>query len=161
MEKTDLHPRVRPTAVLIEGGKILIVKQEVSDQRHWSLPGGALEYGETIEQCLVRETKEETGIDVKIKELLYISDRFRHLDHHIVHMSFLVERVGETPESDHYLHRDTGKTDDEFVREVRLIPVDSLPEYGFSLAFYRLVKENFPGRGGYKGDFHKFYGEPS
>ncbi len=154
-----MNPIVRPTAILIEDGRILIVKQDVSERRHWSLPGGALEYGETIEQCMVREVKEETGIDVQVGELLYITDRFRGLKNHIVHMTFLVTRKGNGPLTDSYLHRDTDVDDKERTREVRLIPIDELPHYGFSETFHRLVKENFPGRGSYKGDFHVFYGE--
>ena len=148
---------MRPTGILIEEGKILIVKQEVSEQRHWSLPGGALEFGETIEQCLVREVKEETGVDVKVKDMLYICDRFRHMNNHIVHISFLIERVGKRPRVSDWTHKDV---DVEKIREVKLIPVDELTKYGFSQKFYKLVKENFPGRGTYQGDFHKFYGEP-
>ena len=155
---SDLHPRVRPTAVLIEDGRLLIVKQKVSDQRHWSLPGGALEYGETVAQCLVRETKEETGLDVKVKDLLYICDRFRHLDHHIVHMTFLVERVGDRPVSDVFLHEDVDSGSHDMMREVRLVPIEELPAYGFSPTFLQLVQDGFPDRG-YKGDFHVFYGE--
>ena len=133
------------------------MKQEVSDQRHWAIPGGELEYGETIEQCLVREIKEETGLDVKVKDLLYICDRFRHLDNHVVHMTFLVERVGKKSRLTKWQHKDV---DFKGIRDVRMIPVDELPQYGFSQKFHQLVKENFPKRGTYQGDFHKFYDEP-
>ncbi|HEX9897448.1 MAG TPA: NUDIX hydrolase [Dehalococcoidales bacterium] len=150
-----MNPKVRPTGILIEDGKILIVKQEVSERRHWSLPGGELEYGETIEQCLRREIKEETGLDVKVKDMLYICDRFRRLNNHIVHITFLVERVGGKLPSSSFFHKD-----EEMNREVKMIPIDELTKYGFSQTFYRLVKDNFPNRGSYQGDFHKFYGEP-
>jgi mutator protein MutT len=149
-----LNPIVRPTGVLIEDNRILIVKQEVSRQRHWALPGGKLEYGETIEQCLVREMSEETGIEVEVKELLYITDRFRHLNNHIVHISFLVERIGKKPKVLNWKH-----TDEKMIREVKMVPIDELMDYGFSQKFYKIVKVNFPSRGTYQGDFHKFYGE--
>lgn len=150
-----MNPIVRPTGILIEDDKILIVKQEVSEQRHWSLPGGALEYGETIEQCLIREMKEETGLDVKVKEMLYICDRFRHLDNHIVHMTFLIEQLGQKLPSSSFFHKD-----EEMNREVKMIPIDELTKYGFSQKFYKLVKDDFPERGTYQGDFRTFYGEP-
>ena len=35
------RPRIRAAAILIENGSILLVKQEVSATRHWSLPGGS------------------------------------------------------------------------------------------------------------------------
>jgi mutator protein MutT len=150
-----INPIVRPTGILIEDGKILIVKQEVSRERHWSLPGGKLEYGETIEQCLVREVKEETGIDIKVKEMLYVTDRFRHMNNHIVHISFLVERLGKKLKVMDWKHQD-----EKMVREVKMVPLEELTRYGFSKKFYELVKMNFPGCGTYQGDFHKFYDEP-
>ena len=149
-----MNPIVRPTGILIEDGCLLLVKQDVSTARHWALPGGKLEYGETIEQCLVREIKEETGLAVKVKELLYITDRFRHMNNHVVHIAFLVERVGEKSPAENWQHQDLKE-----VREVKMVSVSELTDYGFSSAFYRLVKDNFPGRGSYQGDFHKFYGE--
>ncbi len=151
---SKLNPIVRPTGILIEDGRLLLVKQDVSTTRHWALPGGKLEYGETIEQCLVREIKEETGLAVKVKELLYITDRFRHMNNHVVHIAFLVERIGEKSPSENWQHQDLKE-----IREVKMVPVAELTDYGFSSAFYRLVKDNFPGRGSYQGDFHKFYGE--
>jgi len=146
--------QVRPTGILIEDGKILLVRQQASDRRNWSLPGGHLEYGETIEHCLVREMKEETGLDIRVKELLYVCDRFRHLKSHVVHMTFLVERVGGELRS----AVDLQKTD-EPILEITVVPVDELPAYGFSRKFCRLVKDNFPNRGTYQGEFHKFYDE--
>ena len=154
MKKGATEIVVRPTGILIEGSKILLVKQQVSDRRNWSLPGGHLEYGETIEHCLVREMKEETGLVVKVKELLYVCDRFRHLRSHVVHMTFLVERVGGILRNGSELRRT-----DEPIHELALVSIDKLPEYGFSKRFYELVKANFPERGTYQGDFHKFYNE--
>lgn len=64
MSKYDFNIRV--TGILVEDNKILLVKQKVSDKRNWSLPGGKLEQGETVEQGIIREMKEETGLDVEI-----------------------------------------------------------------------------------------------
>lgn len=149
-----MNPIVRPTGILIENSRILLIKQVLVEQQHWTLPGGALEFNETIEQCLIREMKEETGLDIKVKEMLYVTDRFHKLKHHIVDLSFLVERVGGELSSSSFTKRDR-----ETIREIKMVPVDELPEYGFSQKFCRLIEENFPGRGSYKGDFHTFYGE--
>ncbi len=47
--------------------KILLIKRDtVPFKGYWALPGGRLDPGETIEQCCVREVKEETGLDVSI-----------------------------------------------------------------------------------------------
>ncbi len=48
-------------------GKILLIKRDtVPFKGYWALPGGRLDPGETIEQCCIREVKEETGLDVSI-----------------------------------------------------------------------------------------------
>ena len=146
---------MRPTGILIEDDKILIIKQKLVEQSHWTFPGGALEFGETIGQCLKREIKEETGLVIKVKDLLYVCDRFHQLKRHVVDITFLVEKAGGNLQSSTFQ-----KGDRERIGEIKMIPIDKLPEYGFSQKFYRLVKDNFPDRGSYQGDFHTFYGEP-
>ena len=147
------RPIVRPTGILIEENNILLVKQDVTETRHWALPGGRPESGETLEQCLVREMKEETGLDVQVKELLYITDRF-YQDYHVVHILFLVERVGGKLRSGKELQVETEK-----IKKLAMVPLDRLQEYGFPTKFGELAKFDFPERGSYKGNFKDFYGE--
>jgi ADP-ribose pyrophosphatase YjhB (NUDIX family) len=152
--------RVRPTGILIEDDRLLIVKQYVTDNRSWSLPGGKLEFHETINQCLIREMKEETGLDVAVKELLYITDRILTADIHVVHMTFLTERTGPGTGLMEWTHEDiSASRSHSKLREVTLVPVHDLTRYGFSTTFQQLVTAGFPGRGSYKGDFTTFYGE--
>ena len=40
----------------------------------------------------------------------------------------------------------------------RIVAVDDLPRYGFSDKLVRLIREGFPHKGTYQGDFHEFYG---
>lgn len=60
-------PRVAVDAIIADGKKILLIKRK--DERGWALPGGLLEYGETTENAIVREVREETGLDVKALRL--------------------------------------------------------------------------------------------
>jgi len=145
-------PEVRVAGVLIEDNKILIVKQNVTETRQWALPGGKLEFGETIEQCMIREMKEETGLDVAVKELLYITDRLYQSDH-IVHIMLLVKKIGGQLRSGKELEKETEK-----IKELAMVPIDHLQDYGFPTAFGELIGLNFPDRGSYKGDFRDFYG---
>ena len=153
------RPHIRAAALLIENERILLVKQEVTAIRHWSLPGGKLEFGETLEQCLIRELKEETGLDIKVKELIYVTDRIIGRDH-IVHMSFLVEKKDDSAFPLEWKQVDPFPSAScDTIREIRMVPIYELNIYGFSSKWCQLVKDNFPGRGGYKGNYQTFYGE--
>ncbi|WP_232337424.1 NUDIX domain-containing protein [Thermoactinomyces sp. CICC 23799] len=56
--------------VLNYDGKILLHKRK--DNALWSLPVGAMELGESIEETIIREVKEETGLDIKVEKLIGI-----------------------------------------------------------------------------------------
>ena len=147
-------PRIRVTGVLVENGAILLEHVELRERSNWSLPGGGLEWGETIEQCLEREVFEETGVRVVADELLYVCDRFKGLGNHVVDMSFLVHRVGGGPE------QPLAGISDDRISEVRMVPLGALERYGFSAHFRELAEQGFPGKGSYGGEYHAFYGVP-
>ncbi|MBD1372267.1 NUDIX domain-containing protein [Hazenella sp. IB182357] len=63
--------------VLNKKGNILLHKR--SDNHLWSLPGSVMELGETIEQTIIREVKEETGFDVVVKKCVGIYTDPRHI----------------------------------------------------------------------------------
>lgn len=65
------------TVVANEAGEVLLIRR--SDNGLWTIPGGAMEPGETIAETAVRETKEETGIDVEIHRLVGIYSNPRHV----------------------------------------------------------------------------------
>ena len=62
-----MNERVR--AIIIKKDKILLIKRVKSNETYWVFPGGGIESGETKEVALVREVKEELGLDIKAKEL--------------------------------------------------------------------------------------------
>ncbi|MYL49866.1 NUDIX domain-containing protein [Halobacillus litoralis] len=53
--------------------KVLMVKNQGSG---WSLPGGAVEVGETFEQAAIRETKEETNVTIEIENVVAVNEAF-------------------------------------------------------------------------------------
>jgi len=59
-------------AVMEEKGKIFLARRKPGDrlEHKWEFPGGKVEPGETPEQCLKRELREEFGIDVEVGEFL-------------------------------------------------------------------------------------------
>lgn len=134
--------RVRVTGIVVEDGRILLLNQNTGTGRSWSLPGGKLEAGETLAQALVREMKEETGLDVEPGRLLYICD---HLPAEVVHVTFEARRAGGT------LGDIEAGADTTPIRGMEFVPVPKLPELGFSERFTELVTAGFPGAGSYMG----------
>jgi ADP-ribose pyrophosphatase YjhB (NUDIX family) len=159
----DMTPRppIRAASILLDEGRICLVKQEVTEKRHWSLPGGKLEVREKLSECISREFKEETGLDVRIRELLYITDRITvNPDTHVVHMSFLVKKTENRNLPAEWTHVDPfPSASSDRIREVRMVKIDDLEQYGFSHVYCELVKDGFPGRGSYQGDYFSFYNE--
>lgn len=89
-------PTTRVSVIVITAdGKILLVRHRKGSRQYWVLPGGRLEYGETFQECAVRELQEETGLDVKVDKLVFLSeaiapDRSRH----IVNVYLTAEVIG-------------------------------------------------------------------
>ena len=78
-----------------DGGIILIKRGKEPFRGSWALPGGILEEGETIEQCAVREAKEETGVSVSLRKLVGVfSEPGRDPRGHYVSIAFLADPVG-------------------------------------------------------------------
>ncbi len=58
-------PRVGVGVIIERNGQVLLIKRtNVHGAGTWSTPGGHLEYGESPEECAIREVKEETGVNI-------------------------------------------------------------------------------------------------
>ena len=69
-------PLVGVGAIIIEGGRVALVKRGHPPLAgEWSIPGGAMEVGETVREAAAREAFEETGLKVEVLELLGVYDR--------------------------------------------------------------------------------------
>ena len=61
----EIPPNAASVA-LVREGKVLLIKRAYAPYQHlWTLPGGRIEPGETIEQCAIREIKEEVGLTIR------------------------------------------------------------------------------------------------
>lgn len=72
-----LNPIPAAAVTIVQDGRILLVKRAVEPRKGlWSLPAGFLEIDESVEQCAVRELKEETNLDVELTGLLAVYSVF-------------------------------------------------------------------------------------
>jgi 8-oxo-dGTP diphosphatase len=86
--------RVRVGAVIIRHGEILLVRHEKDGRSYWLLPGGGVEYGETMAQALERELMEECGLKVRCGALLFVAESLPPDKHRqVLNMSFLAELI--------------------------------------------------------------------
>ena len=92
--------------VIIENGRALLIRRGSEPLRgEWSIPGGTLELGESLREGVARELREETGLDVRVLELIEVFDRIfpdessqvssqkRQPRFHFVIVDYLCERI--------------------------------------------------------------------
>jgi mutator protein MutT len=78
-------------AVIVDNGRVLIVKRKYEPLAgQWSIPGGAVEVGETLETCVAREMREETGLEIAVGPVIEVFDRISRDDHGRVRYHFVL-----------------------------------------------------------------------
>ncbi|VWX38706.1 NUDIX hydrolase [Exiguobacterium oxidotolerans] len=84
------HSLSAGAVVLDDHGKILLIK---GPERGWEFPGGVIELGETIEDGIIREVKEESGIDIEVTRFCGI---YQNISQHVCATCWLAKAVGGT-----------------------------------------------------------------
>jgi 8-oxo-dGTP diphosphatase len=101
--------------IIIENPAGIVLVQRKNPPRGWALPGGFVDYGESLEAAALREAAEETGLTVRLLEQFHTySDPGRDPRHHTVTTVYIAEAAGEPKAGD-----DAG--------EVDVFPVHRLP----------------------------------
>ena len=138
------RPVVGVGGVVIDEGRVLLVRRGTEPLRgEWSIPGGTLELGESLEEGVARELLEECGLEVRVLELIEVFDRI-FFDNgadatggkekprfHYVIADFLCERTGGVPVAG------SDVTDVAFARE------EELAEYRLTETATRIVRKAF------------------
>lgn len=113
---------IRPATIVIKDEKVLLVSSKYHDEEFYLFPGGGMEFGETIEEAAVRETFEETGVKVKIKDLFHVNEYIYAEDWNkrSVSMFFIAELI----EISEPTTNDDGK-----IKEIKWIKLSELDNY--------------------------------
>ena len=137
------EPRIRVCAILRKGDRIMLIRQEKRDQTYWMLPGGGVDYGETLTKALQRELTEECGIaeDVPLEGPVAvvesISPDLALRAKHVVHLIFAAHLGGRSLEA--------VSSQDDAVRGHRLFAPDELAGLALHPPIQRFLARWQPG----------------
>ena len=126
MRKYPDRPIVAVGAVILDGDRVLLIQRGHEPLRgEWSLPGGAVEIGETLEAAVAREVREETSLDVVVGPVVEVLDSIRRdaggrVEYHYTIVDYACRVRGGTPTA---AMRGTDAAD------VRWVPVGELAQY--------------------------------
>jgi mutator protein MutT len=85
------RPVLGAAAVVIHDGRVVLIRRgKAPSAGEWSIPGGAVELGESVEAALRREVREETGLDIAVGRFLEVFERVEHDDDRAVRFHFVV-----------------------------------------------------------------------
>ncbi|MCI4371390.1 MAG: NUDIX hydrolase [Thermoplasmata archaeon] len=134
------RPVLAVGAIVFRGESVLLVKRAAEPNKgRWSVPGGALEVGETVKSGAVRETREETGVSVRPLRVLdavdFIEREAQRIRWHYVIVDVLCEyeRGEPSPATD--------------AVNARFLPLRELAEYDIPAAVLQIVSEAAKSRG--------------
>ena len=94
------RPQAGVGAIIFRGNEVLLVKRgRPPAVGKWSIPGGLVELGESLEASVCREVLEEVGLEVKVIDLVtaldrVILDREGRIEYHYILLDFLCEALG-------------------------------------------------------------------
>ena len=143
--KDNRRFRLRAAAIIIENGKVLFATND-SESYFYSI-GGAIELGETAEQAVLREVKEETGVAYEIERLAFVQENFfkrddgmlKGLSCHEVTFYFLMKSRGTQQ-----LHSKSKTLNNTIDEKMVWIELDKLNKYEAYPAFFGEKLKNLP-----------------
>jgi ADP-ribose pyrophosphatase YjhB (NUDIX family) len=131
------RPIVSAAAIVWRSETVLLIKRAKEPNKgKWSLPGGAQELGETVHECLKRELREETGIEIEIEDFIGVIDAIHRdasgrLQHHYTILDYAAVWVaGELRPGDD-------------AAEARFVSMDELGDFNLPAEMTRVIAESY------------------
>ncbi len=130
------QPVVGVGAVIIREGKIALIKRGNEPARgKWTIPGGLVELAESPEQAVVREAKEETGLDVEKPVLVDVVTNVDYDDEGKVKYHYVI--------IEYFVHVTTGTAQaSSDAVELRWVPFDEVEDYDLTASFRVFFSHN-------------------
>jgi len=135
-------PMVGVGAIAICDGKILLVKRGSKPGRgKWTVPGGLVEVGETVQETVVREVKEESGLDVEVDRLIDVVDSITkdeegRVRYHFIILDFFVKLKKKLEGENKKL-----KVGDDAL-EAKWVPLSEAEKYDLTKSFREFLERN-------------------
>ncbi len=131
------HPIVGVGAIIIKGQEVLLARRgKQPGYGEWSIPGGVVKLGETLEDAVIREVCEEVNLAIRVEEVVEVLERiFRDpegkVQYHYVLVDFLCEHLSgeEKPSSD--------------ALEVQWVPISEIPRHPLPGTTKRVIQKGF------------------
>ncbi|RJP26365.1 MAG: NUDIX hydrolase [Candidatus Omnitrophota bacterium] len=115
---TNQKIRNRVAVVIVENENILLVQHEKYGRTYWLIPGGGVEFGETLIEAGKRELKEEAGLEIEVGQFLFISESIPPDHHrHVINYFFEGKIIGGELK--------VGR--DNVLRDVQWLPIREIP----------------------------------
>ncbi len=131
------RPLVGVGAIIFRDDEVLLIQRGTEPSAgKWSVPGGLVELGESLQEAVVREVKEEVGLEVQVRDLVVALDRVildqaGTIEYHYILLDFLCEcNAGEpAPASD--------------VLACAFVPISSLSRYDLTRGTERAILRGY------------------
>ena len=119
----EREPRERVCGAIIKDNAILMVHHQHGPHDYWTLPGGAIETGESPEEAVEREVQEETSLRAKVSCFLFESE-FHTKVAHTIEKCYLLEVTGDQePERGHDPEL---RAEQQVIKGVAWFPIDEV-----------------------------------